>query len=266
MIRNVPRCNSGLLVLRRRRQAGAIFQSMMILLLAALLVSNPIPVSAATSDPVLDWIGIMNTAVLADGSTSPLATSRVVALISASVFDAVNGIEPRLQPLHVKPDAPHHASQRAAAIQAAYAILLHLYPKQSGTLTAQRNASLAALGSSEKAQWIDAGVTWGQTVADAIWAWRLTDGIAPAPPPFLGVLGIVGTPPAVGAWRPTPLANGMPGASGAAPQFASMNETTARISFKSLGIPGRWLVRSREGDQSGRTVSLFRKIAAAAQA
>jgi hypothetical protein len=239
---------------------------MMILLLAALLVSNPIPVSAATSDPVLDWIGIMNTAVLADGSTSPLATSRVVALISASVFDAVNGIEPRLQPLHVKPDAPHHASQRAAAIQAAYAILLHLYPKQSGTLTAQRNASLAALGSSEKAQWIDAGVTWGQTVADAIWAWRLTDGIAPAPPPFLGVLGIVGTPPAVGAWRPTPLANGMPGASGAAPQFASMNETTARISFKSLGIPGRWLVRSREGDQSGRTVSLFRKIAAAAQA
>jgi hypothetical protein len=127
-----------------------------------------------------------------------------------------------LQPLHVKPDAPHHASQRAAAIQAAYAILLHLYPKQSGTLTAQRNASLAALGSSEKAQWIDAGVTWGQTVADAIWAWRLTDGIAPAPPPFLGVLGIVGTPGALGAWRPTPLANGRPGASGAGPQFASM--------------------------------------------
>jgi hypothetical protein len=55
----------------------------------------------------------------------------------------------------------HHASQRAAAIQAAYAILLHLYPKQSGTLTAQRKASLAALGSSEKAQWIYAGVAWG---------------------------------------------------------------------------------------------------------
>ncbi len=44
------------------------------------------------------------------------------------------------------------------------------------------------------------------------------------------------------------------------------SETTARIRFKSLGIPGRWLVRSREGDQSGRTVSLFRKIAAAMQA
>src|SRR6266550_3888989 len=45
----------------------------------------------------------------------------------------------------------------------------------------------------------------------AIWAWRLTDGIAPAPPPFVGVA-------VVGAWRPTPLAN----APGAGPQFASM--------------------------------------------
>jgi hypothetical protein len=169
---------------------------MTILLLVALLAWNPAPVSAATSDPVLDWIGIMNATVLA-GNSSPLVTTRVVALVSASVFDAVNGIEPRFQPLHVKPDAPHHGSQRAAAIQAAYVILLHLYQPQSGTLTAQRNASLAALGSSEKTQSINAGVAWGQTVADAIWAWRMTDGIAPAPPPFLGVLGIEGTSAAV---------------------------------------------------------------------
>jgi membrane-associated phospholipid phosphatase len=169
----------------------------------------------------------MNDAVILSGN-SPLASTRVVALVSASVFDAVNGIEPRYQPLHVKPDAPHHASQRAAAIQAAYAILLHLYstpaPGQSAALTARRDASIAALASTEKAQSINAGVAWGQTVADAIWAWRLTDGIAPAPPPFLGVLGIVGTPGAVGAWRPTPqgLPNNLPGASGAGPQFASM--------------------------------------------
>jgi hypothetical protein len=72
-------------------------------------------------DPVLEWIGIMNDTALAAG-TSPLATSRVVALVSASVYDAVNGIEPHYQPFFVKPDAPHSASQRAAAIQAAYAI------------------------------------------------------------------------------------------------------------------------------------------------
>ncbi|HET6931483.1 MAG TPA: vanadium-dependent haloperoxidase, partial [Candidatus Acidoferrum sp.] len=65
---------------------------------------------------------------------------------------------------------------------------------------------------------------WGQTVADAIWAWRLTDGIAPAPPPFLGVQSIVGMPAATGAWRPTPqgLPNQLPGLPGAGPQFASM--------------------------------------------
>jgi membrane-associated phospholipid phosphatase len=197
------------------------------LVIAVLLAAAPRPLGAATSDPVLEWIGVMNDAVILSGN-SPLASTRVVALVSASVFDAVNGIEPRYQPLHVKPDAPHHASQRAAAIQAAYAILLHLYstpaPGQSAALTARRDASIAALASTEKAQSINAGVAWGQTVADAIWAWRLTDGIAPAPPPFLGVLGIVGTPGAVGAWRPTPqgLPNNLPGASGAGPQFASM--------------------------------------------
>ena len=182
-----------------------------------LVAANPIRMAAAVPDPVLEWNAIMNSTVIA-GGTNPLVTTRVVALVSASVFDAVNGIEPRYQPLHVKPNAPHHVSQRAAAIQAAYAMLVKIYPAQSGTLGAKRDASLAALASTEKAGAINAGVTWGQSVADSIFAWRLTDGIAPAPPPFLGVLGIVGSPAAIGAWRPTPPAN----APGAGPQFASM--------------------------------------------
>jgi len=186
------------------------------LIVAALVVSSA-PLSAATPDPVLEWIGVMNTTVLTAG-TAPNVTSRVVALVSASVFDAVNGIEPRFRPLQVRPAAPHRASQNAAAIQAAYAILLNLYPAQSATLTTRRNASLAALASTEKAESIAAGVAWGQTVADAIWTSRLSDGFAPTPPPFLGVLGIVGTPGAVGFWRPTPPAN----ASGATPQIATM--------------------------------------------
>jgi hypothetical protein len=86
--------------------------------------------------------------------------------------------------LQVRPDAPHNASQRAAAIQAASAILLNLYPAQNGTLTTRRNASLAALALTEHANSIAAGVAWGQTVADAIWASRLTDGFAPTPPPL----------------------------------------------------------------------------------
>jgi hypothetical protein len=224
MIRKLTGPKLGFFQLSRRQDVGVSIAIRTLTLIVALLATSPMPLSAwTTPDSVLEWIGVMNTAVLA-GGTNPLVTSRVVALVSASVFDAVNGIDPRFQPLHVKPNAPHGASQHAAAIQAAYVILVDLYPAQSGMLTAERNASLTKLASIQKAQAIDAGVAWGQTVADAIWAWRLTDGIAPAPPPFLGVQSIVGTPAAVGAWRPTPLVN----ASGAGPQFASMTPWVLR--------------------------------------
>jgi hypothetical protein len=95
----------------------------LILLLGALLAASPLPAAAAPADPVLEWDAIMNDTVLA-GATSPFATSRVAAMVSASVFDAVNGIRPRYKPLHVRPAAPRYASQRAAAVQAAYAILI----------------------------------------------------------------------------------------------------------------------------------------------
>jgi PAP2 superfamily len=209
--------SSHVLFLLLRRGASAFVRSATVMPIVVLLAASPAPVSAATPDPVLEWIDVMNTTVLTAG-TAPNVTSRIVALVSASVFDAVNGIEPRFRPLLVRPDAPHNASQRAAAIQAAYVILLHLYPAQSGMLTIRLNASLAALASTEKPDAIAAGVSWGQTVADAIWTLRLTDGFAPTPPPFLGVLGIVGAPGAVGFWRPTPPAN----ASGATPQLATM--------------------------------------------
>ena len=189
----------------------------LILLISALLAVLPVPAAAAVPDPVLEWIGIMNTTVLA-GGTNPLATTRVVALVSGSVFDAVNGINPRYTPLHVPPLAPASASQRAAAVQAAYAMLLKLYSTQSASLTAQRDADITAIKAVEDANSVAQGVRWGQRVADSIWNWRLNDGIAPNPPPFRGVESLVGTAAAVGAWRPTPLLN----ASGAGPQFASM--------------------------------------------
>jgi len=194
----------------------------LIVLVGVLYVAHPVPLAAAgPPDSVLEWNAIMSDAVMA-GGTNPLVTTRVVALVSASVFDAVNGIKPRYESLHVQPNAPGYASQRAAAIQAAYAMLIKLYPAQVGSLTTKRDSSIGAISSPKNLKSIQAGITWGQAVADSIWAWRLDDGFAPPPPPFLGVLGIVGSPAAVGAWRPTPLANGSDGAPGAGPQFATM--------------------------------------------
>ena len=189
-----------------------------VVVLCSLLFAAGMPAGAATTDQVLDWIEVMNNTVLKAG-TAPNVTGRVVALVSASVFDAVNGIDPRFRPLNVRPDAPHNASQRAAAIQAAYGILMNLYGVQQGaTLTSQRDASLAALALTEKPESIAAGVAWGQSVADAMWAWKLTDGFAPTPPPFFGVQSIAGTPNSLGFWRPTPPAN----AAGATPQLATI--------------------------------------------
>ena len=210
-------CNRRVIHSVGRQGIGATARAALILI-AAVFAASPLRVSAAPPDPVLEWIGVMNNTVLKAG-TAPNVTGRVVALVSASVFEAVNGIDPRLRPLHVRPDAPHNASQSAAAIQAAYAILMNLYgAQQGGTLTSQHDASLAALASTEKPESIAAGVAWGQRVADAIWAWRLTDGFAPAPPPFFGVQSIAGSPNSVGFWRPTPPAN----APGATPQLATL--------------------------------------------
>ena len=142
-------------------------------------------------------------------------------MVSASVFDAVNGIDPRYRPIHVPPNAPDGASSRAAAIEAAYVtvILADAYPNpmQASALATQVKASLASLALTESAQSISDGVAWGQTVANAIWVWRQTDGFAPPPAPFEGVLAIAGTPAAIGYWLPTPPLNA-PGAESASQQ------------------------------------------------
>jgi hypothetical protein len=47
--------------------------------------------AAFASDQVLDWIAITNDTAISSNS-NPLVTSHVVSQVSASVFDAVNGM------------------------------------------------------------------------------------------------------------------------------------------------------------------------------
>ena len=201
-------------VRNRRFSISSVFLTAIVV---ALAIANPTPAAAASPDPVLQWIGIMNDTVLT-GATNPLASTRVTALVTASMFDAVNGIHPQYQALYVKPSAPGYASPRAAAVQAAYLVLSAVYSPQAGSLGLKRDSSIAAISATESARSVQAGVTWGQTVASAILALRSTDGIAPPPPPFVGVLGMETSAAAVGVWRPTPALN----ATGAGPQFATM--------------------------------------------
>jgi membrane-associated phospholipid phosphatase len=185
-------------------------QSSLFLMTLLLITMALIAPGWAIADDVTDWNQYMFQAALIE-KTSPVVMTRVAAIVQASVFDAVNGVERRYTPIHVKPTGPRRASRRAAAVQAAYATLIKLYPNETSTFDTNRTASLAAIMQVEEPNSVALGVRWGQRVADAILEWRSSDGFSPAPPPFLGGTG-------VGEWRPTPPAL-LPGA---VPQFAYM--------------------------------------------
>jgi len=198
--------------------------------LAALLAIAVVLCNSARADVITEWNQRAQQALLT-ANASPLVSSRALAIVQVAVFDAVNGIDRRYTPIRVNPNAPKGASRRAAAIQAAYATLVKLFPLQKESLDAERKSALDSIASgdaAENSQSIDRGIDWGQQVADEILLWRSTDGFTPAPPPFLG-----GT--SAGQWRPTP-----PGfLPGAAPQFASMTPwaLNSQSQFRPSGPP-----------------------------
>jgi hypothetical protein len=174
------------------------------------LIGIAVLASTAQADEVTDWNQMLQRAALITG-TSPLVMNRSAAIVQAAMFDAVNGVDPHYTSIYVQPAALKGTSARAAAVQAAYATLVKLFPTQQSALDARLAISIGIILNAEKKESVALGMQWGQTVAEAILAKRSTDGFTPAPPPFLGSQD-------VGKWRPTPPAF----APGAGPQFAYM--------------------------------------------
>jgi hypothetical protein len=117
----------------------------------------------ARADDVTDWNQHMLRAGTV-GGTSPLVMGRVAAIVQASVFDAVNGIDRKYTPVHVPPGATAGASRRAAIVEAAYTALVALYPAQKSTFDARLAVSLTAIGSDphETSSGIASGIAWGR--------------------------------------------------------------------------------------------------------
>jgi hypothetical protein len=177
---------------------------------------------------VIDWNQTM-LQVFATANTPAPPGTRLGAIVQASVFDAVNGIERRYTPIHVEPAAPPGASRAAAAASAAHEALVTLFPGQQALLDAKLADSLAAINGSDHSQSIARGLAWGKTVADAILAWRAADGFSTILPPY-----VPGTQP--GDWQPTP-----PGFS-TQPLFRTLAITTpwaltSPAQFRPLGPP-----------------------------
>jgi hypothetical protein len=217
-----------------------------------LLLVLPLAMAGAVrADEVTDWHEHLLVA-LGNAGVRPPVSTREAALVSAAVFDAVNGIERRYAPIHVPAVAPRGASKRAAAVQAAYVILRARFPTQADDLNAKRAASLAAMGGA-KGNSVQRGLEWGQFVAEAILAWRSTDGFTPAPPPYVGV-------DLPGRWRPTPTGF----APGLVPQFATMTPwgILSPDQFRPAGPPAldseQYLADFNEVKQMGSITSTLR--------
>ena len=198
----------------------------MLRLFAWALLTGAAANGIATADEISDWNQMLLQAMLTNPVTPAPLTMRVAAIVEASVFDAMNGIDRRYLPIYVPPAAPPGTSARAAAVEAAYTALVSLYPNQKAKFDQQLTASLAAITDTTDA--VKQGLSWGQTVAQEILAWRSQDGFSDTVPPYLG-----GTEP--GQWRPTPPAM----APGLAPQLATTTPWVIRSpsQFRTAGPP-----------------------------
>src|SRR5262249_29248491 len=140
---------------------------------------------------ILGWNQLLLDAARASRASSP-AFSRVLAIESAAVYDAVNAIDRSYAPYFADVKAVRGASPEAAAAQAAHDVLTALFPGQKATFDTTLDADLASIPPGRARL----GVAVGQAVAQQILAWRSTDGSDAK------VTYMPGSGP--GIWQPTP--------------------------------------------------------------
>jgi PAP2 superfamily len=139
------------------------------------------------ANAVTDWNAITVQAVLT--AARPVHATLDLALVQAAVHDAVQAIDGRFKPYHVKIDGAS-GSPAAAVAAAAYGVLVGLYPEQKPSLDMIYDDYLTSHGLVG-----DPGLAVGEAAAAGMLPLqRLAPD--PPPPPFLG-----GTDP--GEWRPT---------------------------------------------------------------
>jgi hypothetical protein len=146
------------------------------------------------ADVVTDW----NTAALnaiRRARTPPPIASRALAILHASIYDAVNGISRTHESYRMPSAVPSSASKEVAAAAAAHQVLVALFPSDANTFDALYASAVAAIADSPQKR---AGVSWGESVGAAILVWRSTDNS--------DVMVAAPGTGAPGAWQPTPSA------------------------------------------------------------
>lgn len=137
-------------------------------LVALVILALP---AIAAADVVTEW-NQKSLACVTEAKQLPFVAARTMAIVHTAMFDAVNSIEGRYTPYKIKVSAPPGSSSEAAAVAAAHAALVELYPDQKTVLDTAYTASLAQIpdGSGRAA-----GIVVGEKVAAEILAWRASD-------------------------------------------------------------------------------------------
>jgi hypothetical protein len=148
--------------------------------------------SIASADVVTAWNAAALQAIRPN-KTPPPRASRALAILHASIYDAVNGILRTHETYFVPSDVPASASVEAAVSAAAHRVVVALFPDSQTQFDALHEATLASIPEGpHKAS----AVNWGVSVADRMLTWRANDN-ADALVPALTSTG-------PGNWVPTP--------------------------------------------------------------
>ncbi len=143
-------------------------------LLSLMVVASLTVPGVAAADAVTEWNEIA-VATAAAGKHGASDASRVTALVHAAIFDAVNAIEAGYTPYKIRVGAAAGASPEAAAVAAAHAALVRLYPDQKGVLDQALAKSLGRIAAGD-------AKTDGIAVGERVGAEMVASGRATAPP------------------------------------------------------------------------------------
>jgi hypothetical protein len=137
------------------------------MLTAAALISASPP---AFADVITDWD---EKAVAIVNPMPPYNSQRIMGMVHAAMFDAVNSIEQRYRPYLVQLPAPPGTSKEAAAAAAAATVLASLDAK---TASAVRDALAVNLASIPDGPAKSEGIKLGETIAAKVLEARANDG------------------------------------------------------------------------------------------
>jgi len=154
--------------------------------------------SSSSADVITEWNSeLLQTFADLGGAAAPTMNSRVLAMTSAAVYDAVNSVNRTHQPHLSYHNTSGPVDLNVAAAQAAYTVMDTIYgasPALSTRYTNLLNTHLAGATSTAER---DNGISLGLAAAQAILADRASDGSS-APTTYTPEP--VGTP---GAWQPS---------------------------------------------------------------